>query len=145
MAYNRGYNPDALPAYVEAFSYDLIPWHLHVCRYFVSSRGQSKLTRCAYSHAEPEQAAAMLQGQKPGMAPLPPRQHSASSSSNYNKPVPPPPQQQQQNLRPQDGYGRPPPPGQGYSQAGPGAYGAGPPPPQQGYNDYGRAQSPRYD
>ncbi|TKA76318.1 hypothetical protein B0A55_04192 [Friedmanniomyces simplex] len=111
MAYNRGYNPDALPA-----------------------------------HAEPEQAAAMLQGQKPGTAPPPPRQHSASTASNFIKPVPPPPQQQQ-NLRPQDGYGRPPPQGQGYNQAGPGPYGAGPPPPsqQQGYNDYGRAQSPRYD
>ncbi|KAK3071944.1 hypothetical protein LTR53_007712 [Teratosphaeriaceae sp. CCFEE 6253] len=107
MAYNRGYNPDALPA-----------------------------------HAEPEQAAAMLQGQKPGGAP-PPRQQSTSSASNYNKPVPPPPQQQ--SLRPQDNYGRPPPSQQqSYGQSAPGAYGA-PPPQQQGYNDYNRASSPRYD
>ncbi|KAK5730950.1 hypothetical protein LTR15_000888 [Elasticomyces elasticus] len=111
MAYNRGYNPDALPA-----------------------------------HAEPEQAAAMLQGGKPGSVP-PPRQHSSSSASNYNKPVPPPP-----NMRPQDNYGRPPPAqqSQGYNQAGPGAYGSAPPPQQQqqqgyGGNDYNRAQSPRYD
>ncbi|KAK4897365.1 hypothetical protein LTR27_004885 [Elasticomyces elasticus] len=112
MAYNRGYNPDALPA-----------------------------------HAEPEQAAAMLQGGKPGSVP-PPRQHSSSTASNYNKPVPPPP-----NMRPQDNYGRPPPAqqSQGYNQAGPGAYGSAPPPQQQqqqqgyGGNDYNRAQSPRYD
>ncbi|KAI6830369.1 EF-hand [Hortaea werneckii] len=91
------------------------------------------------AHAEPEQAAQMLN--RPGSGgPPPPRTHSNPTPVNYNKPVPPPPQQN---------YGRPPPPQAAYgSQPPPGSYGSsGPPPPQQGgYDSYGR-QTPaqRYD
>ncbi|KAK3675679.1 hypothetical protein LTR78_004320 [Recurvomyces mirabilis] len=108
MAYNRGYNPDALPA-----------------------------------HAEPEQAAQMLNQGQGGGAP-PPRAHSGSVASNYNKPVPPPPQQQKSRPGQDDRYGRQ--PSGGYGQATPGAYGTGAAP-QQGYNDYSRpsAQNARYD
>ncbi|CAK1364046.1 Sorcin [Cercospora beticola] len=108
MAYNRGYNPDALPA-----------------------------------HAEPEQAAQMLNNGAP------PRRDPPGSNTNYNKPVPPAPAPAQ-NLRPQqdDRYGRQSPAAGGYRDPQPpGAYGSSnPPPPQnQGYNDYGRGNSPRYD
>ncbi|RMY13220.1 hypothetical protein D0868_02144 [Hortaea werneckii] len=154
MAYNsRGYNPDALPALlpngvhiqvavlVDTISHPLLPspsppkhrW-MTVYRY-----GPNRLTRYAYRHAEPEQAAQMLN--RPGSGgPPPPRTHSNPTPVNYNKPVPPPPQQN---------YGRPPPPQAAYgSQPPPGSYGSsGPPPPQQGgYDSYGR-QTPaqRYD
>ncbi|KAM3420149.1 hypothetical protein BST61_g3449 [Cercospora zeina] len=109
MAYNRGYNPDALPA-----------------------------------HAEPEQAAQMLNNGAP------PRRDPPGSNTNYNnKPVPPAPTPAQ-NLRPQqdDRYGRQSPAAGGYRDPQPpGAYGSSnPPPPQnQGYSDYGRGNSPRYD
>lgn len=96
--------------------------------------GPGRLTRYAYRHAEPEQAAQML-NQASG-APLPPRNHSNSNPANYNKPVPPPPPQN-------DRYGRPPQALGAYQQQGPpGGYA-----PQQGaYNEYGR-QTPtqRYD
>ncbi|KAI7578042.1 hypothetical protein KC343_g21515, partial [Hortaea werneckii] len=91
------------------------------------------------AHAEPEQAAQMLNN-RPGSGGPPPRNHSNPTPANYNKPVPPPPQQN---------YGRPPPPQAAYgSQPPPSSYGSsGPPPPQQGgYDSYGR-QTPaqRYD
>ncbi|EMC95316.1 hypothetical protein BAUCODRAFT_72802 [Baudoinia panamericana UAMH 10762] len=94
------------------------------------------------AHAEPEQAAQLLNSQpstpSTGAGPMPPRQHSGSVTSNYNKPTPPPPQQMQ-NLRPQDdryGGGRPPPPsqGQGYGSQG------GPPQSPR----YENSQGPRY-
>jgi len=93
------------------------------------------------AHAEPEQAAQMLNQQHPS-APPPPSQHAGSTGANYNKPVPPP-RQNVQNMRLQDDR-------YGYSSPGPvpGAYGSSnqPPPLQaQGYNDYGRQHSPRYD
>ncbi|KAK3700903.1 hypothetical protein LTR37_015706 [Vermiconidia calcicola] len=101
-------------------------------------------------HAEPEQAAQMLNQNKPtSSSPAPPRQSSGSNTPSYNtnKPMPPAPGQA---LRPQDNYGRPaPPPSQGYNQQQqpPGAYGSSnPPPPQsQSYNDYNRVSSPRYE
>ncbi|CAK4033416.1 related to programmed cell death (calcium-binding) [Lecanosticta acicola] len=115
MAYNRGYNPDALPA-----------------------------------HAEPEQAAQMLNPNSSSSssagAPQPRRDGRSDSNLNYNKPVPPPPQVS--NLRPgqDDRYGRQSPAGGYQSPAPPGAYGSSNPPPQnQAYTDYGRQTSPRYD
>jgi len=79
------------------------------------------------AHAEPEQAAQMLNN-RPGSGGPPPRNHSNPTPANYNKPVPPPPQQN---------YGRPPPPQAAYgSQPPPSSYGSsGPPPPQQGGYD----------
>lgn len=91
-----------------------------------------------FSHAEPEQAAQMM---NPNSSAPPPRR------DDRNKPVPPPPSQVS-NLRPgqDDPYRRQSPGGYGSSPAPPGAYGSSnPPPPNQGYNDYGRQNSPRYD
>lgn len=112
MAYNRGYNPDALPA-----------------------------------HAEPEQAAQMMNSSgKPSNAALPIRQSStAGGSANYNKPVPPPPNQQGYGRTPpppSGGYGQQPPPPQNQGYSNNQSYGHHPP---SGYNDYNRVSSPRYE
>lgn len=100
------------------------------------------MRRTLYRHAEPEQAAQMLN--KPSSStPQPGRNHSSSNPANYNKPQPPPPNAN-------SGYGNRPPP--------PGAYGSSSPAPPSnynsgsynqnhggGYNDYNRVNSPRYD
>lgn len=94
-----------------------------------------------FRHAEPEQAAQMLNSSAGG----PPPGRRIDSNPNYNKPVPPPPQVA--NLRSDDRYGRQSPASGYQSPAPPGAYGSSnpAPPPNQGYNDYGRQNSPRYD
>ena len=98
------------------------------------------MRRSRYRHAEPEQAAQMLN--KPSSStPQPGRNHSSSNPANYNKPQPPPPNAN-------SAYGNRPPP--------PGAYGSSSPAPPAnynysqnqgggGYNDYNRVNSPRYD